>query len=92
MQLKMEVSERIKQIPPYLFAEIDRAIDKKKAEGVDVISLGMGDPDIPTPQNIIERLCKAAIDPKNHRYPSYNGMFSFREAAAKWYKTRFNVA
>jgi LL-diaminopimelate aminotransferase len=88
----MEVSERIKQIPPYLFAEIDRAIDKKKAAGVDVISLGMGDPDIPTPQNIIERLCKAASDPKNHRYPSYNGMFSFREAAAKWYKKRFNVS
>jgi LL-diaminopimelate aminotransferase len=88
----MEVSERIKQIPPYLFAEIDRAIDKKKAAGVDVISLGIGDPDIPTPKNIIERLCTAAKDPKNHRYPSYNGMLSFREACAKWYKKRFNVS
>ena len=70
----MEYSDRIKQIPPYLFAEIDRAIEKKKAEGVDVISLGIGDPDLPTPDNIIDRLCKAARDPKNHRYPSYAGM------------------
>ena len=87
----METSERIKEIPPYLFAEIDRAIERKKAAGVDVISLGIGDPDIPTPKNIIERLCTAAHDPKNHRYPSYNGMFSYREAVAKWYKRRFNV-
>ncbi|MCX6741514.1 MAG: aminotransferase class I/II-fold pyridoxal phosphate-dependent enzyme, partial [Candidatus Parcubacteria bacterium] len=87
----MEYSKRIKQIPPYLFAEIDRAIEKKRSEGVDVISLGIGDPDIPTPENIIERLCKAAHDPRNHRYPSYAGMTSFREAAAKWYKKRFNV-
>jgi len=87
----MEYSKRIKQIPPYLFAEIDRAIEKKKSEGVDVISLGIGDPDIPTPDNIIDRLCKAAHDPRNHRYPSYAGMISFREAAAKWYKKRFNV-
>jgi LL-diaminopimelate aminotransferase len=88
----MEYSKRIKQIPPYLFAQIDRAIEKKRSEGIDVISLGIGDPDIPTPDNIIERLCKAAHDPRNHRYPSYAGMASFREAAAKWYKTRFNVS
>ncbi len=87
----MEYSDRIRQIPPYLFAEIDRAIEKKRSEGVDVISLGIGDPDIPTPENIIDRLCKAAHDPRNHRYPSYAGMTSFREAAAKWYKKRFNV-
>ncbi|MFZ2455369.1 MAG: LL-diaminopimelate aminotransferase [Candidatus Altiarchaeia archaeon] len=87
----MEYSKRIDQIPPYLFAEVDRAIEKKKSEGVDVISLGIGDPDIPTPGNIIDRLCKAAHDPRNHRYPSYAGMTTFREAAAKWYKKRFNV-
>ncbi len=88
----MEYSERIKRIPPYLFAEIDRAMEKKKAQGVDVISLGIGDPDIPTPGNVVERLCKAAHDPRNHRYPSYAGMKSFREAAAGWYKRRFNVS
>lgn len=88
----MDYSERIKKIPPYLFAEIDRAIEKKKAEGVDVISFGIGDPDIPTPKNIIDRLCSAANDPRNHRYPSYAGMPSFREAAAGWYRKRFGVS
>jgi LL-diaminopimelate aminotransferase len=88
----MKYSDRVEQIPPYLFAEIDREIEKKKAEGVDVISLGIGDPDIPTPENIVEKLKKAAEDPVNHRYPSYAGMLSFRKAAAGWYKKRFNVS
>ncbi|MBN2250850.1 MAG: LL-diaminopimelate aminotransferase [Candidatus Altiarchaeota archaeon] len=87
----MEYSDRVKRIPPYLFAEIDRAIEKKKAAGMDVISLGIGDPDIPTPKNVIERLCRAANDPANHKYPSYAGMPSFRKAAADWYKKRFGV-
>jgi len=88
----MDYSERIKKIPPYLFAEIDRSIERKRSQGVDVISLGIGDPDIPTPENIVDRLCKAAHDPRNHRYPSYAGMPAFREAAAGWYKKRFNVS
>jgi len=88
----MDYAKRVDEIPPYLFAEIDRAVEKKKASGVDVISLGIGDPDIPTPKHIIERLCKASNDPKNHRYPSYAGMQSFREAAANWYKKRFSVS
>ncbi len=88
----MEYSERIKKIPPYLFAEIDRAIEKKRGEGVDVISLGVGDPDLPTPKNIIDALHKAAQEPENHRYPSYVGMLRFREAVAGWYKRRFNVS
>ena len=88
----MEYSERIKKIPPYLFAEIDRAIEKKRGEGVDVISLGIGDPDLPTPGNIIEALGRAAQEPENHRYPSYVGMLRFREAVANWYKRRFNVS
>jgi len=88
----MEYSERIQKIPAYLFAEIDRAIEEKRKEGVDVISLGIGDPDLPTPRNIIEALYKAAQDPENHRYPSYVGMLKFREAVAGWYRRRFNVS
>lgn len=88
----MEYSKRVKRIPPYLFAEIDRAIAKKKAEGADIINLGIGDPDIPTPKNIVERMKKAVENPENHRYPSYAGMLSFRKAAAEWYKKRFNVS
>ena len=88
----MEYSKRIEKIPPYLFAEIDRAIEKKRGEGVDVISLGVGDPDLPTPKNIIDALRKAVQEPENHRYPSYVGMLRFREAVANWYKRRFNVS
>ncbi|MCG2782020.1 MAG: aminotransferase class I/II-fold pyridoxal phosphate-dependent enzyme, partial [Candidatus Altiarchaeales archaeon] len=88
----MEYSKRIKKIPPYLFAEIDRAIEKKRKEGLDVISLGVGDPDLPTPENIIAALHRASQDPKNYRYPSYVGMLRFREAVAGWYKRRFNVS
>ena len=88
----MEHATRIQQIPPYLFAEIDRAIAKKKAEGVDVISLGIGDPDLPTPENILKEFCIAAHDPENHKYPSYAGMPTFREAISKWYKKRFGVS
>jgi len=87
----MKYAERISRIPPYLFAEIDAAIAGKKKEGVDVISLGIGDPDIPTPKNIVEAGKLALENPANHQYPSYAGMLSFREAAAGWYKKRFNV-
>ncbi len=88
----MQYSGRIKKIPPYLFAEIDRAIEKKRREGVDVISLGIGDPDLPTPNNVIEALYRAARNPENHHYPSYAGMLEFRETVVKWYKRRFNVS
>ncbi|MBI2488024.1 MAG: LL-diaminopimelate aminotransferase [Deltaproteobacteria bacterium] len=84
-------AKRIEELPPYLFAEIDTKKQEMKAKGVDIIDLGIGDPDIPTPQNIIDALKKAAQDPSNHRYPSYEGMLSFREAAANWYKERFGV-
>lgn len=84
-------AKRIEELPPYLFAEIDAKKQEVKAKGVDIIDLGIGDPDIPTPQNIIDALNKAAQDPSNHRYPSYEGMLSFREAAASWYKERFGV-
>ncbi len=85
-------SGRLKQIPPYLFAEINRKIENAKKSGVDVISLAIGDPDLPTPQHIISELVRAANDPKNHQYPDYEGMLSFREAVAAWYKKRHSVA
>lgn len=86
-----EESERLKAIPPYLFAEIDRVINEKKAKGQDVISLGIGDPDIPTPDPIIEELCNEAKNAANHRYPSSYGLKLFKQAAADYYLRRFNV-
>ncbi|MHB1407617.1 MAG: aminotransferase class I/II-fold pyridoxal phosphate-dependent enzyme, partial [Desulfitobacteriaceae bacterium] len=87
----VEEALRIKALPPYLFARIDEKITEAKAKGVDVISLGIGDPDMPTPDHIIERLIQAARKPANHRYPSYVGMLEFRRAVADWYKQRSNV-
>jgi LL-diaminopimelate aminotransferase len=84
-------AKRIAELPPYLFAEIDAKKSEMEKKGVDVIDLGVGDPDIPTPSNIIEALKVAADDPANHRYPSYQGMLSFRVAVADWYKERFGV-
>ncbi len=90
----MEISqaERLKKLPPYLFAQIDRIKQDVKAQGVDIIDLGIGDPDQPTPAHIIEKLKQAAADAENHRYPSYEGMPAFRQAVAGWYKKRFGVA
>lgn len=84
-------AERLKQLPPYLFAEIDRLKAEMIAKGVDVINLGVGDPDLPTPPHIIEKLAETAKNPANHQYPSYSGMNDFRISTAKWYKTRFGV-
>ena len=89
--MSFSFSQRLKQIPPYLFAEIDRLKNEMIRKGVDVIDLGVGDPDLPTPPHIVERLKEAAEDPENHRYPSYNGLFSFRRAVSDWYKRRFGV-
>lgn len=86
-----ELSERIKALPPYLFKELDRARDEVRARGADIIALGVGDPDRPTPPSIIEALKKAADDPANHIYPVYSGLNSFREAVARWYKKRHGV-
>ena len=87
----IEVATRIKTLPPYLFAAIDKMKQEAIARGVDIINLGIGDPDLPTPMPIIDSLAKAAKDPKHHQYPSYEGMLSFRKAVAGWYKRRFNV-
>ncbi|MEW5736002.1 MAG: LL-diaminopimelate aminotransferase [Thermodesulfobacteriota bacterium] len=89
---KFDRADRIVKLPPYLFAEIDRKKAEVKARGVDIIDLGVGDPDLPTPPHIVEALSKAAADPRYHRYPSYSGMGSFNEAVARFYKRRFNVA
>ena len=87
----VELAERLKQLPPYLFVEIDKAKRKLLAEGKDVIDLGVGDPDLPTPPPIIERLKQAADDPANHRYSFTEGIRELREAIARWYQRRFNV-
>jgi len=84
-------AKRIEDLPPYLFAEIDAKKQEMKARGMDIIDLGVGDPDIPTPSHIINALKAGAEDPANHRYPSYEGMLAFREAVANWYKERFSV-
>jgi LL-diaminopimelate aminotransferase len=88
---KFEYSKRLSQLPPYLFAELDRLKEEKIKEGVDVIDLGVGDPDLPTPKEIVEAGQKACEDPANHRYPSYKGLLAFRQAVAEWYKERFDV-
>jgi len=89
--MRIEMARRIDQIPPYLFAEIDKRKEEMRKKGIDLIDLGIGDPDLPTPKPIIERLKKAAENPKNHRYPSYEGMIEFRTAVAQWYERRFGI-
>ena len=84
-------ASRLGRIPPYLFAEIDRKVQEKKRSGVDVISLGIGDPDLPTPQRIVHVLQEAAADPANHRYASYFGLAELRQAIADWYGERSGV-
>ncbi|OGX30175.1 MAG: LL-diaminopimelate aminotransferase [Omnitrophica WOR_2 bacterium RIFCSPLOWO2_12_FULL_51_24] len=86
-----ELSERLAKLPPYLFAEIDKAKRQAKAEGRDIVDLGIGDPDLPTPKHIINALYKAALDPANHHYALDSGMPRLRQAIAKWYKKRFKV-
>ncbi len=91
MSLRIELADRLKKLPPYLFAEIDRQKKEVRARGVDLVDLGIGDPDIPTPPHVIDALARAAREPKNHRYPDYEGLLAFREAAAGWYRQRFGV-
>jgi LL-diaminopimelate aminotransferase len=88
----MRASERLSRLPPYLFAELERKIADKRAEGIDVISLGIGDPDMPTPPVVIEALAKSAADSVTHRYPSNRGRLELREAVAGFYARRFGVA
>ena len=90
--MTIEKADRIKNLPPYLFAKIDQMKEEVKQTGADIIDLGVGDPDLPTPPHIIAALQDAAKDPKNHRYPSYTGMIEFRDAVSKWYQKRFKVS
>src|SRR3990167_11338636 len=89
--MKFEFTERLKKLPPYLFVEIDKAKRKARAQGRDIIDLGIGDPDEPTPKEAIDALYKAAQDPENHHYPLDQGNSIFRERIAKWYEERFGV-
>jgi LL-diaminopimelate aminotransferase len=87
----MRPSSRLERLPPYLFAELERKVREKRAAGVDVISLGIGDPDTPTPAPVVEALVDAAGDPATHRYPSNRGRPELREAFARFYERRFGV-
>lgn len=88
----IEPASRIKTLPPYLFAAIDEMKQKAIARGVDIINLGIGDPDLPTPGPIVERMQQEAANPQHHQYPSYEGMLRFRQAVADWYRWRFGVS
>ncbi|HKD32137.1 MAG TPA: LL-diaminopimelate aminotransferase [Gaiellaceae bacterium] len=87
----MKFAKRLDQVPPYLFAELERKIEAKQRSGIDVISLGIGDPDLPTPEPVITALAAAAHDPATHQYPSNRGSNEFREAVAAFYDRRFGV-
>ncbi|MBI2867022.1 MAG: LL-diaminopimelate aminotransferase [Chloroflexi bacterium] len=87
----MRLAQRIEKLPPYLFVEISKKIAQKRAKGIDVISFGIGDPDLPTPTHVIDRLTEAAKDPANHRYPESEGLPEVRQAVARWYQKRFGL-
>lgn len=87
----MRTAKRIEKLPPYLFAEIDRRVEQAKARGADIISFGVGDPDLPTPPHVVEALVEAARDSSTHRYPSYTGMPQLRASIANFYAQRFGV-
>jgi len=89
--VQIKPAARLGLLPPYLFAELDRLKKEVLQRGVDVISLGIGDPDLPTPDHIVSRLQRTAADPINHRYPDYEGLERFRAAAVGWYRRRFEV-
>ena len=91
MPVTVRPAERIERLPPYLFAEIDRLKKEVAARGVDLISLGIGDPDMPTFPHVVRALADAAGRPENHRYPDYEGLPSFRAAAADFVRRRFSV-
>src|SRR2546430_17325438 len=89
--LIIKKAQRIQELPPYLFAEIDRKKNALRARGADIISLGIGDPDLPTPPHIVAKLQDAATNPVHHRYPDYEGLPAFRKAAADWYASPVGV-
>jgi LL-diaminopimelate aminotransferase len=88
----MKFARRLDLVPPYLFAELERKIEEKTKAGIDVISLGIGDPDLPTPQAVVEEMQRQVARPETHRYPSNRGLAAFRQAVADFYEDRFGVA
>ena len=88
----MKFASRIDRVPPYLFVEISRRIAEKRSEGADVISFGIGDPDLPTPSGVVESLREASLEPDNHRYPETDGLPELRRSIAGWYDSRFGVS
>ncbi len=88
----MQLSHLINNLPPYHFADAKKKIADRQAAGVDVINLSMGDPDMPAPQPVIERLCQAMQEPENHRYPEYRGMLALHQAISSWFERRFGVS
>ena len=91
-KISIEPAARVKDLPPYLFATIDRMKTEAVGKGIDLIDLSIGDPDTPTPKHIVEAMRKAVREPAHHKYPSYAGMLSFRQAVADWYRKRFDVS
>ena len=91
MSIQVKKAQRIQTLPPYLYAEIDRLKREVAARGVDLINLGIGDPDTPTPAHIVARLREAAGEAQNHRYPDYEGLLTFRQAAATWMERGYGV-
>jgi LL-diaminopimelate aminotransferase len=91
MKRRFPYATRLRQLPPYLFAEIDRLKQEAIKRGTDIIDLGVGDPDLPTPPHIVKRMAEAAADARHHRYPSYEGLMEFRQTVAEWYRDRFGV-
>ncbi len=88
----MEIASRLDKLPPYLFLEISRKIQEKRAQGADVVSFGIGDPDIPTPRHVVDELKRTADVPANHRYPETDGLPELRESIARWYERRFGLS
>ena len=82
---------RIKRLPPYVFAIVNHLKMESRRQGEDIIDLGMGNPDLPTPKHIVDKLCEAAKNPKNHRYSASKGITQLRVAITEWYKRRFDV-
>ncbi len=91
MNFTVEWADRIKTLPPYLFAKLDQMKDEIRRKGIDIIDLGVGDPDMPTPSHIIKKMQQEVENPIHHKYPSYVGMLKFRESVANFYRKRFNV-
>ncbi|MDR3275512.1 MAG: LL-diaminopimelate aminotransferase [Endomicrobium sp.] len=89
--MEIRYNEKLKKLPPYLFIEIDRKKKEAIERGEDIISLGVGDPDLPTPEHIIKSMQKSVTNPANHQYPFGTGLLSYRKAVAEWYKRRFSV-